>query len=297
VSVVRRLIALTARWPVRLALGTIAAALLIGVLALLVSPTGDGARAPSARPTTAAAPIPIKRLQGPSALPAPADADAETRAVLAASVNVGPIRHGGGRRPLVALTFDDGPSTDTAKVVAILRRMKTAATFFQVGRSIDEHPFPARATMLLDRVALGDHTYTHRLLKGVGMAQQRAEVVSTAATMRAHGEPAPRIFRPPYGAYDTTTQQLMAERGMALVLWSVDSRDYTRPGVTRIVRTVMDGVTPGAIVLLHDGGGDRTQTVKALPRIVKAIRARGYDLVTVPELLLRDPPRRARASR
>lgn len=297
-SAARRRTALTSRRPARLALATAAAALLIVVLAVLVRPSDDTPdstrRSPAADTTT---PIPERRLDGPAKLPEPQGADVATKAILAASVNAGAIRRGGGRRPLVALTFDDGPGPDTARVVAILRRTKTPATFFQVGRNIDAYPYPARATMLLDRVALGDHTYTHRLLKGVDLAGQRQELISNAATMMAHGEGAPRIFRPPYGGYDATTQQLMAQRGMAMVLWSVDSRDFARPGVGRIVRTVMEWVTPGAIVLLHDGGGDRTQTVEALPRIVKALRARGYGLVTVPELLRRDPPRRARPSR
>jgi peptidoglycan/xylan/chitin deacetylase (PgdA/CDA1 family) len=74
------------------------------------------------------------------------------------------------------------------------------------------------------------------------------------------------------------------------VLWTVDTNDYLRPGVRVIVRRALAGAHPGAIILLHDGGGDRTQTIKALPLIVRALRRRGYDLVTVPELVLDDPP-------
>jgi peptidoglycan/xylan/chitin deacetylase (PgdA/CDA1 family) len=79
---------------------------------------------------------------------------------------------------------------------------------------------------------------------------------------------------------------------MLMVLWSVNPEDYTRPGRKRIVRGVLDAVRPGAIVLMHDGGGDRSQTVAAVPRIVRKLRAHGYRIVTVPQLLADDPPPR-----
>jgi peptidoglycan/xylan/chitin deacetylase (PgdA/CDA1 family) len=77
---------------------------------------------------------------------------------------------------------------------------------------------------------------------------------------------------------------------MTMVMWSVDSQDYLRPGVDRIVANVLDNVKPGAIVLLHDAGGDRSQTIAALPRIVNALRLRHYTLVSVPQLLRDAPP-------
>ena len=79
-----------------------------------------------------------------------------------------------------------------------------------------------------------------------------------------------------------------------MVLWDVDSRDWTRPGVGRIVRNVVSRVRPGSIVLLHDGGGLRWQTVAAVPAIVRALRARGFRFVTVPRMMRVDPPWRAR---
>ncbi len=236
--------------------------------------------------------IPALGRPAPPPLRVPVVDDEEARAVVAAGERVGVIRRGGAARPLVALTFDDGPGPATGAILAILRRTATPATFFQVGRNLDAYPAPARATTLLDRVAIGDHTYTHHSLVAMDIGRQRDEIMSTAATMVAQGEEAPRLFRPPYGAYNEDTTTLMTERGMTLILWSVDSDDYDRPGVSRIARNVVAGAAPGAIVLMHDGGGDRSQTVRALPRIIRRLRARGYGLVTVPELLLRDPPRR-----
>jgi peptidoglycan/xylan/chitin deacetylase (PgdA/CDA1 family) len=85
----------------------------------------------------------------------------------------------------------------------------------------------------------------------------------------------------------------MDQRGMAMILWSVDSQDYTRPGVDQIVKNVMTAVHPGSIVLMHDGGGDRSQTALAVPKIVHRLRKQGYKFVTVPEMLLRSPPQKA----
>lgn len=243
--------------------------------------------------TARAAPkeIPAKRLVGPKKLPAPSAGDAETRAVLAVGRQIGPIRHAGGTRRMVALTFDDGPGPFTGRILAILRRTRTPATFFQVAKNLDENPDPARATTLLDRVEIADHTYTHHSLLTMTYRQQEDELISSAATMESQGEKVPRLFRPPYGAFNQDTEKLMLTRGMAMILWSVDSQDYARPGVDRIVENVVSAVTPGAIVLMHDGGGDRSETVAALPHIIRRLRHKGYGLVTVPELLLKDPPK------
>ncbi len=268
------------------------AGLLIALGASTFVPMPDRYQDESAS-ATAPGPIPSRRLVGPKKLPAPTPMDVEARAVVAADKRVGPIRHGGGRRHLVALTFDDGPGPYTGPLLAVLRRTRTAATFFQVGKNLEQNPLPARATRLLDRVEIGDHTYTHHSLLTMTHDQQEDEIISTAAVMQAQGEELPRVFRPPYGAFNQVTERLMTERGMALILWSVDSEDYAMPGVDRIVRNVLSAVKPGAIVLMHDGGGDRSQTVKALPQIIRRLRARGFGLVTVPELLERDPPRKA----
>ena len=236
---------------------------------------------------------PLATLTGPAVLPTPNRDDLLTRAILHANKTVGPIRRGGTTKKLVALTFDDGPGPFTGQVLAVLRRDNVAATFFQVGKQLDAYPNPAKAELQLPRVAIGDHTYTHTNMRTLRKGLQRDEIISSAATMSAHGEPVPRLFRPPYGAFNTDTESLMDQRGMAMILWSVDSQDYTRPGVNRIVDNVVTAVEPGSIVLMHDGGGDRSQTALAVPKIVRRLRKLGYKFVTVPELLLRSPPQKA----
>jgi len=197
---------------------------------------------------------------------------------------------GGRRHREVALTFDDGPGPYTAEVVRTLRRLHAPATFFQLG--VTEHYFTdAEELQRTDPlVTIGVHTLGHRRLDRLSRADQAGEIDRDSAILTAAGNPRPTLFRPPYGAYDRTTLELLRERGMTMVLWSVDSRDYLRPGVDAIVSRVLSDTKPGAIILLHDAGGDRSQTIEALPRIVLGLRRHRYTLVSVPELLSDAPP-------
>jgi peptidoglycan/xylan/chitin deacetylase (PgdA/CDA1 family) len=199
----------------------------------------------------------------------------------------------GKRKREVALTFDDGPGPYTAEVIRTLKRLHTPGTFFQVGRT--EHYFTdaEEAGRREPLVTIGVHTLDHARLDRLGRAEQAAQIDRDTAILTAAGNPQPTLFRPPYGAYDQATLELLRERDMTMVLWSVDSKDYERPGVDAIVDRVLSDVTPGAIVLLHDAGGDRRQTIDALPRIVLGLRRRHYKLVSVPQLLRDAPPPKA----
>jgi peptidoglycan/xylan/chitin deacetylase (PgdA/CDA1 family) len=196
----------------------------------------------------------------------------------------------GKRHREVALTFDDGPGPYTIEVVRTLRRLQVPATFFQVGVTAHYFTDAQQAEIADPLVTIGDHTQSHKRLDKMTAAQQAAEIDAQAAVARAMGAPAPSYFRPPYGAYDEATLALLRERHMTMVMWSVDSEDYRRPGVDKIVDNVMREVEPGAIILMHDAGGDRSQTIAALPRIVKALRDRDYTLVSLTQLLHDAPP-------
>jgi peptidoglycan/xylan/chitin deacetylase (PgdA/CDA1 family) len=199
------------------------------------------------------------------------------------------VRIAGRQHPLVALTFDDGPSAYTDRLVDELERLQVPATFFVVG-----YQLPAFAPQLQREVGLGltvgDHTAGHAALARLSRGAQKRQILDGAIALRAFGAPFPRLFRPPYGSYDATTHALLGRERMLSVLWSIDSEDYTRPGVGAIVRNVVGAVRPGAIVLLHDGGGDRAQTVAAVPRIVRRLERDGYRFASVPRLLLENPP-------
>jgi peptidoglycan-N-acetylglucosamine deacetylase len=191
----------------------------------------------------------------------------------------------------VALTFDDGPSPYTPKLVKALQRVDAAATFFPVGTSIERYPRYLR--LVRDAgYTIGDHTMTHPQLGRLPGPEQIGEIDGQARLLRHARIPYPRLFRPPYGSFDSDTRGLLQERRMLMVLWSVNPEDYYRPGAKRIVKRVLEAVRPGSIVLMHDGGGDRSETVRAVPRIVRKLRARGYRIVTVPRLLADDPPPR-----
>lgn len=196
----------------------------------------------------------------------------------------------GGEKKAVALTFDDGPSEWTPQILEILRKNGVAGTFFNVGGMIATYG-PNSNQVLQAGNSVGDHTWTHSSLPSMGIGDQKSEIDRTAAALVGLGVPQPRLFRPPYGAYDANTLAVMKKNKMLLVLWDIDSLDWTKPGADAVFNNAMNGVTNGSIILMHDGGGDRSQTVAALPRIIAALRKQGYAMITVPRLLAEDPPR------
>jgi peptidoglycan-N-acetylglucosamine deacetylase len=199
------------------------------------------------------------------------------------------VSAGGDRRREIALTFDDGPSAYTQHLLGELRSLHVPATFFQIGYAISEFPrYAAREVEF--GMAIGDHTLTHPFLANMSLASQRHEILGDADRIHAYGAAYPRLMRPPYESFNHLTTRVTRAAHMLMVLWSVDTADYTRPGVARIVYTAVSGAHPGAIILMHDGGGPRSQTLAAVPTIVRKLRTRHYTFVTVPRLMLDDPP-------
>jgi peptidoglycan/xylan/chitin deacetylase (PgdA/CDA1 family) len=199
------------------------------------------------------------------------------------------VRLGSHRVREVALTFDDGPSEYTGAILRILQRTHTPATFFVIGRLASSYPrlIAAEARAGFE---IGDHTETHPPLASLPAAAQANQIAMAADAIHRAGGPSPRLLRPPYGSFDSSTLATLRQQGMLMVLWSADTKDYARPGVGKIVYTALSGAQPGAIILMHDGGGDRRQTVAALPRIIRGLRRHGYRPVTVAQLLAGDPP-------
>ncbi len=218
-------------------------------------------------------------------------AAAQTRAVDAALAYTGYLSTGSPRRKEIALTFDDGPGPATTAVLAVLHKARVPATFFEIGRAAREYPQIERR-VLAAGLPIGDHTETHPLLNRLSTAAQVAEISQGAKDIARGGAPFPRLFRPPYGGFGPDTLPLVRAQRMLMVLWTVDSKDFTRPGVKKIIYTAVSGARPGAVMLFHDGGGDRSETVAALPRIIFLLKRRGYRLVTLTRLLLDDPPPR-----
>jgi peptidoglycan/xylan/chitin deacetylase (PgdA/CDA1 family) len=189
----------------------------------------------------------------------------------------------------VALTFDDGPGPYTQQLVSVLNQMGAPATFFEVGAG--EHYFSAGTRdIVANGYRIEDHTWSHPMMSQLSAADQRSQIASEAREITRFGAPYPRLFRPPYGAWNNETLRILKQHRMLMVLWSVDTSDYRLPGTDSIVNTVVGGAKPGAIFLMHDAGGNRAETIAALPKIITDLRARGYKLVSVPKLILDNPP-------
>jgi len=189
----------------------------------------------------------------------------------------------GPRRRVVALSFDDGPWPDTPAFVRLLEREHVPATFFLIGGQVTGRYRSLLRRELRDGDALGDHSFTHPFLTRTG--DVRGQLQRTITAIRAQTGFTPCVFRPPYGAYSGSVVATARGLHMATVLWNVDPRDYTRPGAGTIASRVLAQVQPGSIVLSHDGGGPREQTLAAYGHIIGVLRARGYRFVTVPRLL------------
>jgi peptidoglycan/xylan/chitin deacetylase (PgdA/CDA1 family) len=201
------------------------------------------------------------------------------------------VTSGGPQGDEVALTFDDGPGPYTVQLVNTLNALHVKATFFAIG---EEERYFSAGTLAELRAGdvVGDHTETHPMMAQLSAHEQHEELFEQILRIQLLGGPTPRLFRPPYGSFDATTFKQLRALHLLMVLWSDDTSDYTKPGVAAIVQSALAGAHPGAIILMHDAGGDRSETIAALPAIVAGLRRRGLHPVTVPRLLLDDPPPR-----
>ncbi|HEX6075561.1 MAG TPA: polysaccharide deacetylase family protein [Micromonosporaceae bacterium] len=177
----------------------------------------------------------------------------------------------------VFLTFDDGPhSVYTPQVLDILTRYSARATFFQVGRNVKAYPWLTKRAYARGN-SVQNHTWSHPDLRYVSWTTFKYQVQTTDSYIRAQTGYTPRCLRPPYGGVNSTVYSRAAALGKKIRLWTVDPRDWSRPGTSVIVSRVLNNVQSGSIVLLHDAGGDRSQTVAALPTILRTLKSRGYE--------------------
>jgi peptidoglycan/xylan/chitin deacetylase (PgdA/CDA1 family)/sulfur carrier protein ThiS len=196
-----------------------------------------------------------------------------------------PARIGRLVRPgAVALTFDDGPwSPSTKQVLALLERHHVHATFCMIGRQVSAHANLVRR-MVRDGDDLCDHTWDHDLaLPSRPHAQIVLEITRALhAIRRAAGGVAPLFFRAPGGNFATNVDRVAARHHLGLLRWTVDTRDWSRPGVHMILRHVYAELRPGGVILMHDGGGDRSESVSALRILLRKLPRMGYHFVLPP---------------
>jgi peptidoglycan-N-acetylglucosamine deacetylase len=271
-----------------------AALLVLAVLALIVglvagAATGGGPVAHRAAATPGGYFARIRALAGNGAGSfAVSERTAESSAINRTLAYTPFVRVAGAQHREIALTFDDGPGPYTPQVLAVLERYHVPATFFEVG-VLEKYFHASTAAIVARGYPIGDHTENHAPMSKLSLRDQQSQLLQDTAAIGDFGAPFPRLFRPPYGLWDSATLALLKRYRMLMVLWTVDTDDYQLPGVQAIVDRAVDGAKPGAIILMHDAGGDRTETVAALPQIIKRLRARGYRLVTIPRLLLDNP--------
>ncbi len=203
--------------------------------------------------------IPPTPTPGPTATPVPPTPTPE------------PTPEAGG---VIYLTFDDGPVDPrwTPQVLEVLANYDAKATFFILGVLAERFPELIDSEVEAGH-SVGNHTFDHRTLDGIGREAFFDELQKAEEIL---GDKGVKCLRPPYGATDAYTRTYLAELGYELVLWNIDTEDWRQPGAEAIASAVVDKAHPGAIVLMHDGGGDRSQTVEALEAILETLSSQGY---------------------
>jgi peptidoglycan/xylan/chitin deacetylase (PgdA/CDA1 family) len=211
-----------------------------------------------------------------------ADVTAAVQHFLAADM---PIRCSGGKQPVIALTFEDGPGPHTERTVELLRKREARATFFLNGTGLDAFAPVVRGIQRIGEVA--NHGWSHQGLVGADPDLLTAEVDVLQARLAEITGESPRLFRPPYGARDEVVDDRTRSLGLLTVLSTVDVNDDYGVGAAGVWSALDRGVRPGAIVVLREN----EEVARALlPELLRLIEERGLHTVTVPELLAIDPP-------
>ncbi|RGD58327.1 polysaccharide deacetylase family protein [Kitasatospora xanthocidica] len=229
----------------------------------MAAPGGTPSAVPSPAPPSGAAPsaVPVRR----------ALSEAESK----------PVYDLDPERKVVALTIDDGPDPRyTPTVLSMFEQYGIRATFFLIGENAVEHPALVRE--IADRGHhIANHTWTHPDLRHMSEGKVRDELERTSDLLQRTTGRQPTWFRAPGGDFSAVSLKVAADLGMRNMAWSVDPRDWARPGTSAIIDRVLKNVRPGSIVLNHDGGGDRSQTVAALKAYLPVLVDSGY-LFTAP---------------
>ncbi len=197
------------------------------------------------------------------------------------------VASGSAQRKLIALTFDDGPSPSyTPSILAILKQHAARATFFQLGVCAVGHQDLVRAVVAGGH-EIAVHSWKHPQLTKLSSAQVQDDLRRCIDLFHKIAGPDLPIhwMRPPYGATNASVKASIEAVGLKQILWNVDPNDWKRPGASVIYQRIMNGARDGAVVLMHDGGGPREGTVEAVRRAVPALIAKGYELVTLSEMM------------
>lgn len=187
------------------------------------------------------------------------------------------------KRPIVALTFDDGPHPrNTPRLLDMLAKRQIKATFYLIGQNVARYPSLARR-IAEEGHEIGNHSWSHPFMDRLGEASVKSQIDRTTYSIFEATGKAPVTFRPPYGAFTRRQRQLLFKRRkLPTVLWSVDPRDWKRPGARVVADRIIRGSRPGSIVLSHD---IHRPTIEAMPYTMDVLRSKGYKFVSVSEML------------
>lgn len=186
---------------------------------------------------------------------------------------------------VVALTYDDGPNPPyTNQLLEILERHQIKATFFVVGKTVEKYPDTLRL-ILSKGHEIGNHSYSHKALIDEKPRLIGSEIQKTDQILRQLGVKDEIHFRAPYGRKLIVLPYLLAKLNKKNILWTIDSKDYEASNSEVIEASVLEHVRPGSIILMHDGGGDRSRTVVATERLIEKLKEKGYIFQTVSDLI------------
>jgi peptidoglycan/xylan/chitin deacetylase (PgdA/CDA1 family) len=210
----------------------------------------------------------------------------DQRAAIARIAKTGLPLYCGGLKKYAAVTFDDGPSTTTPELLRLLRKAGVPATFFAIGKNVQE--FPDYARSYPSQGVTGNHTWDHPSLPSLSPDEIKAQLTQTNDVLTANAGPQYKIMRPPYGAHDAMSDRVIKKMGYVQSLWSADSADTLGATPEVLAKHVIDGLGPGSIILMHDRPAATLTALKK--QILPAIRRSGLTMVTLPQLLALNPP-------
>ena len=190
------------------------------------------------------------------------------------------------KRKVVALTFDDGPGKYTKEILDILRQNNIRATFFFVGQNANDYKSIVRMAYA-DGHVIANHTYSHADLRKISADEIKSELIRASRAIYNIIDEYPVLFRPPYGACSSKSTRIVCGLGYTTIAWSDMTNDYDVDKTTprKITNYIVEHAEPGAIIGMHDGGGNREKTVEALSLVIEELRSQGYQFLTIPELL------------
>ena len=185
----------------------------------------------------------------------------------------------------IAITFDDGPHPiRTLKLLDILNRYNVKATFFVVGQNVENYPH-ALSEIVKNGHEIANHTFSHKLLKNHGYEYIEKEIKETEKSVIRCGGKIEKMIRPPCGIFDENLLKLASKEGYKIILWNIDTHDWANESGEKIVSNILKNVSGGDIILFHDYTSGENHTHEALEKIIPILQKKGFELVTVSQLL------------